>query len=102
MSGRFKRWILRPDREGGSKLIAMPAGDFPIDRSYYRGEVPEKWKRRSKIEDAGAYEVISGSDQDGFFDLWFTGRVLDGEWRMEKISREAGHRSWRLAPKRAA
>ena len=96
MLGRFKRWILRPDREGGPHLIAMPAGDFPIDKSYYRGEVPEKWKRRSKIEDAGAYEIIAGSYQDRRFEVWFTGHVLDGEWELAKVSPDAKHRSWRL------
>src|SRR6266550_5411958 len=30
MHGKFKRWILRPDREGDPQLIAMPAGDFAI------------------------------------------------------------------------
>ena len=96
MLGRFKRWILRPDREGGPHLIAMPAGDFPIDKSYYRAEVPEKWKKRSKIEDAGAYEVVSGSYQDRRFGLWFTGHVLDGEWELAKVSQDPKHRSWRL------
>jgi bifunctional non-homologous end joining protein LigD len=102
MLGRFKRWILRPDREGGPQLIASPAGDFPIDKSYYRGEVPDKWKRRSKIDDAGAYEVARGSYQDRHFDLWFTGRVLQGEWELAKISNDPKHHSWRLSPKKAS
>jgi hypothetical protein len=100
MRGRFKRWILRPDREGAPKLIAMPAGDFPIDGSYYRGEVPDEWKGRAKIGDAGAYEVIEGSYQDHRFRLWFRGNVLEGEWTLEKISEDTRHRSWRLSPER--
>jgi bifunctional non-homologous end joining protein LigD len=97
MHGRFKRWILRPDREGREVLIAMPAGDFPIDKAYYRGEVPEAWKGRVAIEDAGAYEVIEGSDARRRFDLWFNGSVLSGAWILEKISDGPAHRSWRLS-----
>ena len=41
MRGQFKRWILRPDRNGSDQLIAMPAGQFPIDPAYYRAEVPK-------------------------------------------------------------
>jgi bifunctional non-homologous end joining protein LigD len=95
--GRFKRWILRPDRDGGGQLIAMPAGEFDIDRAYARGEVPKAWKGRVTIEDSGAYEVIEGSSQRKYFDLWFAGRVLQGRWTLEKIGGEK-HRSWRLAP----
>lgn len=98
MRGVFKRWILRPDREGGERLIAMPAGEFPINREYYRGEVPPQWKGRLSIEDSGAYEVIEGSYQRGRFDLWFNGRTLGGEWVLEKVTAEEGHRSWRLQP----
>jgi len=97
MRGRFKRWILRPDREGRASLIAMPAGDFPIDPAYYRGEVPKQWKGRVSIEDAGAYEVIEGSYQRRRFDLWFNGKVLTGEWLLEKIS-DDDHKSWLLKP----
>jgi bifunctional non-homologous end joining protein LigD len=96
MHGKFKRWILRPDREGRDVLMAMPAGDFPIDRAYYRGEVPAAWKGRVQIEDTGAYEVIEGSYDRRRFDLWFNGRVLGGEWILEKVSEDASHRSWRL------
>jgi bifunctional non-homologous end joining protein LigD len=99
MRGKFKRWILRPDREGGGQLIAMPAGDFAIDPAYYAAKVPAEWKHRVSIEDAGSYEVIDGSDQRRYFALWFTGRVLAGEWTLEKIGGEE-HRSWRLAPVR--
>jgi hypothetical protein len=95
--GRFKRWILRPDREGGEQLIAMPAGEFDIDRAYARAEVPKAWKGRVTIEDSGAYEVIEGSSQRKHFDLWFAGRVLQGQWTLEKAGGE-GHRSWRLTP----
>ena len=95
--GRFKRWILRPDREGGEQLIAMPAGEFEIDRAYARGEVPAAWKGRVSIEDSGAYEIIEGSSQRKHFDLWFAGRVLQGQWTLEKIGGER-HRSWRLTP----
>ena len=28
MQGKWRRWILRPDRSGGAQLVAMPAGDF--------------------------------------------------------------------------
>ena len=98
MRGRFKRWILRPDREGGELLIALPAGDFAIDPEYYRGEVPRQWKSRIRIEDAGAYEVIEGSYQRRRFRLWFNGKVLRGEWILEKVREEKEHRSWRLQP----
>lgn len=97
MHGKFKRWILRPDREGRDVLIAMPAGDFPIDRAYYRGEVPAAWKGRVTIEDTGSYEVIEGSYARRRFDLWFNGKVLAGEWLLEKVSEDPGHRSWRLS-----
>jgi bifunctional non-homologous end joining protein LigD len=95
--GRFQRWILRPDREGGEQLVAMPAGEFDIDRAYARAEVPKAWKGRVTIEDSGAYEVIEGSSQRKHFDLWFAGRVLQGQWTLEKAGGE-GHRSWRLTP----
>ena len=98
MHGKFKRWILRPDREGGRRLIAMPAGDFKIDPAFFRGEVPRQWRSRVKIEDIGVYEVIEGSYQQRLFDLFFTGRVLSGEWMLEKVADDEAHRSWSLAP----
>jgi bifunctional non-homologous end joining protein LigD len=99
MRGRFTRWILRPDRTGGSRLIAMPAGNFPIDPAYFRGEVPRDWKGRVSIEDSGSYEIIEGSWERMRFDLWFTGAVLNGEWTLEKIEAAKEHRSWRLQPR---
>lgn len=100
MRGKFKRWILRPDRERGPQLIAMPAGDFKVDEAYYRGEVPAQWRKRVKIEDAGAYELIDGSDRRRRFDLYFSGKMLQGEWVLEKLGDET-HRSWSLTPVRA-
>jgi bifunctional non-homologous end joining protein LigD len=97
MRGRFKRWILRPDREGGPQLIAMPAGDFPVDPAYYRGEVPDEWRKRVTIEDLGAYEVIEGSYGQRRFDLFFTGATLVGEWTLVKQGDDS-HRSWTLTP----
>src|SRR5207248_5508451 len=55
--GKFKRWILRPDREGDPQLIAMPAGDFAIDPAYFKGEVPKEWRKRVSIADIGSYEL---------------------------------------------
>jgi hypothetical protein len=98
MRGKFRRWILRPDRSGGGKLIAMPAGEFDIDPAYYRAEVPRAWKGRVTIEDSGAYEVIEGSWQRQRFHLWFGGTVLTGAWMLEKIEDSDAHRSWRLSP----
>ena len=97
MHGKFKRWILRPDREGDPQLIAMPAGDFAIDPAYFEGEVPKEWRKRVSIADIGAYELIDGSYQRRRFDLFFSGKTLRGEWLLEKIGDES-HRSWRLAP----
>lgn len=98
MHGKFKRWILRPDREGTRTLIALPAGDFAIDPAYYRAEVPDKYKATVTIADAGSFEVIEGSYAARRFALWFSGKVMDGRWTLEKISEEPQHRSWRLAP----
>jgi bifunctional non-homologous end joining protein LigD len=100
MHGKFKRWILRGDREGGSQLVAMPAGDFAVDPAYYRGEVPAAWRKRVTIDDIGAYEVIEGSYQRHRFDLWFSGKTLQGEWLLRKARPEPRHRSWILAPVR--
>jgi bifunctional non-homologous end joining protein LigD len=97
MRGRFKRFILRPDREGGGKLVAMPAGDFDIDPAYYRAEVPKQWKGRVTIDDSGAYEIVEGSWQRKRFDLWFSGKVMTGAWLLEHMGEE--HRSWRLTPR---
>ena len=97
MRGRFKRWILRPDRDGGPQLIAMPAGDFPVDPAYYDGQVPERWRKRVTIDDIGAYELIDGSYPRHRFDLYFSGKTLQGEWLLEKTGDET-HRSWSLAP----
>lgn len=98
MHGKFKRWILRADREGDRKLIALPAGDFAINDEYYRGDVPKEWSARVTLEDTGAYEVIEGSYQQRRFNLFFTGRVLAGEWHLEKISADPKHHSWMLSP----
>src|SRR3954469_8217487 len=98
MRGKFKRWILRPDRGGGRQLIAIPAGEFAIDPAYFRGEVPEEWRDRVSIADIGSYELIDGSYQRRRFDLWFTGNTLSGEWILEKIGDES-HRSWKLTPR---
>ncbi|HEX3582138.1 MAG TPA: non-homologous end-joining DNA ligase [Thermoanaerobaculia bacterium] len=96
--GKFQRWILRPDREGGRQLIALFAGEFPVQKEYYAGKVPPEWRKRVKLEDAGAYELIEGSYERRRLDLWFTGKVLSGEWILEKINPEETHRSWRLSP----
>jgi bifunctional non-homologous end joining protein LigD len=93
MAGLFRRWILRPDREDGDQLIAMPAGQFPIDPAYYRAEVPKAWKGRVEIADSGAYEVIEGSFARKRFELWFSGKVMNGAWTLEKIGEG---RSWRF------
>ncbi|HEX8152285.1 MAG TPA: non-homologous end-joining DNA ligase [Thermoanaerobaculia bacterium] len=98
MRGRFKRWILRPDREGDEQLIAMPAGDFAIDPSYYRGEVPKAWRARVTLEDHGVYEIVEGSYQEERFAMYFNGRVLAGAWNLTKTGDGEEHRSWRLAP----
>ncbi|PYQ59374.1 MAG: hypothetical protein DMF58_11790 [Acidobacteria bacterium] len=97
MHGKFKRWILRPDRQGGPQLIAMPAGEFAIDPEYFKGQVPKEWRKRVSITDIGAYELIDGSDQRRRFDLYFSGKTLTGEWLLEKAGGE-GHRSWRFIP----
>ena len=93
MRGKFKRWILRPDREGGRQLIAMPAGEFAIDPAYFRGEVPKEWRKRVSIDDIGAYELVDGSDERRRFDLFFSGKTLQGEWLLEKLGDDS-HRSW--------
>ena len=98
MRGRFRRWILRRDRTGGRKLIAMPAGSFDIDSAYYRAEVPARYRGRTSIEDAGAYEVIEGSDERRRFELWFNGKPLTGAWTLQKVADDDAHRSWSLAP----
>ena len=87
MRGKFKRWILRPDREGGPQLIAMPAGEFKMDEEY--------WRKRVRIEDSGTYEIIDGSFQRRRFDLFFTGKALEGEWILEKLGDDT-HKSWVL------
>ncbi|HJT17531.1 MAG TPA: non-homologous end-joining DNA ligase [Thermoanaerobaculia bacterium] len=99
MRGKFKRWILRPDREGGKQLIAMPAGEFAIDPAYFHGEVPKEWRKRVSIEDIGAYELIDGSYPRRHFDLFFSGKTLQGEWLLEKLGDES-HRSWSFKPVR--
>jgi len=96
--GKFTRWILRPDRSGGERLIAMPAGSFLIDPAYHRGEVPPEWRTRIRIEDIGSYEVIAGSQERRDLALWFSGKHLAGEWRLHKTTGEE-HRSWRLEPR---
>jgi bifunctional non-homologous end joining protein LigD len=98
MRGQFQRWVLRPDRDGGLQLIAMFAGEFPVQKEYYAGRVPPEWRERVKLQDAGAYELIEGSSERRRFDLWFTGKVLSGEWILEKNNPEPAHRSWRLSP----
>lgn len=98
MHGKFKRWILRPDREGQPRLIAMPAGDFPINEEYYRGEVPRQWRSRVSIEDSGAFEVIEGSYQQRRFLLFFSGSTLSGGWLLQKVADDPRRRSWALEP----
>lgn len=96
--GRFRRWILRPDRTGSSGLIAMSAGHFAVEEEYARGDVPEKWKGRVTVEDAGAYEIVEGSYERESLRLWFTGKVLSGAWLLEKNEPGEKHKSWGLAP----
>jgi len=98
MRGKFKRWILRPDREGRRQLIAMPAGELSIDPAYFRGEVPKAWRDRVSIADIGSYELIDGSYERRRFDLWFTGNTMSDEWILEKPGGDS-RRSWKLTPK---
>jgi len=88
IDGRWHRWILRPDRERKRRLIAVPAGDFPVDTKL----------RRVKFEERGKYELIEGSDEQRRFDLWFSGSALNGEWILQKIVADDAHRSWSLTP----
>ena len=64
----FHRWTLR-----GAYL-----GETKIDKGWYRGE--------HDADDLGAYEIIEGSFARRRFDLFFTGRKLQGEWLLEKVS----------------
>ncbi|HKR63411.1 MAG TPA: hypothetical protein VJZ00_06730 [Thermoanaerobaculia bacterium] len=98
-AGKFRRFLLRPDRERKDALVAMPAGEFAIDRAYYRGEVPKNYEGRVTIEEQGTFEIIDGSFATNAFDLWFNGRVLAGKWTLAKISASPRHRSWRLTPR---
>jgi bifunctional non-homologous end joining protein LigD len=84
MGGEFHRWVLRPGP------IAVHAGTFRIEKSWYRGE--------EKALDIGAYEIIEGSFARGCFDLYFTGKTLQGAWVLEKISADPKHRSWSFRP----
>ena len=97
-SGKFKRFILRPDRRGKGRLIAMPAGEFPVDPAYYSGQVPDEWKDRVAIDDIGSYEVIDGSYHAKKMTLFFTGKTLKGRWSLEKVTDDR-HRSWSFVPK---
>jgi bifunctional non-homologous end joining protein LigD len=96
--GEFKRFILRPDRAGGSRVIAMPAGQFPVDQSYFRGEVQEKYRDRIRIGDTGFYEILDGSFHAERLDLFFNGAKMQGPWILEKIQKGSRHRSWSLTP----
>jgi len=78
MNGMFHRWIVRGD-------VARPAGERAIEKAWYRGEL--------EADDIGAYELIEGSYARQRFDLFFTGRTLQGEWLLEKI-----RRSWSFRP----
>jgi len=79
MGGEFARWSLRADQ------TAVPAGRLRIDKSWYRGE--------KEAADIGAYELIEGGYARNRFDLFFTGRTLEGRWLLEKV-----RRSWRFRP----
>lgn len=98
VEGNFRRWILRRDREKKRRLIAMPAGQFPVDPSYYRGEVQEKYKKTVTIEDIGSYERVEGSFKAEQVILFFSGKTLSGKWRLEKLEPGPEHRSWVLEP----
>lgn len=39
-----------------------------------------------------------GSEQQRRFDLWFSGKTLNGEWVLQKIEEGDQHRSWELRP----
>lgn len=95
--GKFRRFILRPDRTSDAKLIAMPAGEFPADDAYFRGEVQKEYRGRVAIEDVGAWEIIEGSWERQRLTVYFTGRTLRGEWVLEKTTGEK-HKSWGLRP----
>jgi bifunctional non-homologous end joining protein LigD len=94
--GQFQRFILRPDRAGGSRVIAMPAGEFPVDEAYYRGEVQEEYRDRIRIGDLGFYEIIDGSFHAERLELHFNGAKMQGPWVLEKIQKRSRHRSWSL------
>ena len=97
--GRFRRWILRPDREGGSRLIAVAAaGSWPVKDAFYRGHVPDDERQKIRLADVGTYELIDGSLKTERMDIWFTGQTLTGEWLLEKVEKKSRHTSWSLAP----
>lgn len=97
--GRFDRWVLRPDRHGEGRLIAMYAGNFPVESEYLAARVPERWQGRVTIRDAGSYEVIEGSVPRQRLELFFQGSMLQGAWTLEKNDPGAEHRSWSLRPR---
>ena len=55
MGGRFKRFGDRYE------------GDAEIDPRFYRGEVPKGW-------DVGSYELMEGSFERGWLDIWLRGK----------------------------
>lgn len=97
--GRFDRWVLRADRAGRGRLIAMHAGNFPVESEYVAARVPPRWQGRVTIEDAGSYEVIDGSAAGQLFELHFEGSTLQGTWRLQKNEPGREHRSWSLVPR---
>lgn len=96
VAGKFRRFVLRPDRESDRSLIAMPAGQFPIDDAWFRGKVQEKYRDSVSIEDIGAYEIVEGSVEAQRAVVWFEGNTLSGAWELAKIDPDPKHRSWRL------
>jgi bifunctional non-homologous end joining protein LigD len=97
--GRFRRWILRPERTGEARLIAVrTSGSWPVQEDYYRGIVPADEGDRVSIEDIGTYELVTGDLDRHRAVLFFEGKHLAGTWELEKISADPKHHSWSLAP----
>jgi hypothetical protein len=50
-------------------------------------------RRSDEASDIHYIIMINGSDQRRRFDLYFSGKTLQGEWLLEKLGDES-HRSW--------
>jgi len=102
MDGVLKSWAVPKEPSADTKVrrLAIQVDDHPLSYADFEGEIAEGQYGAGNVEiwDTGQYELVER--QDGFLRVRFSGRRLNGPWKLVKTQFAPG--SWLFAASRGA